>query len=140
MADDLQTRRYQRVTRPRTEGDLLQALRMAIVAIRESPRLAEPRRLLRALATDQATWEPLALLLGDEARAASDPSVAIAFYEELADVTENLDHPDETIKAGHRTDTNLFSWLEYADMLERLASALSYAQAIQFAIRHGRID
>ena len=44
-------------------------------------------------------WEQLALLLADEAHVQAPAAVMAAFYEELADVHENLDQPIETISA-----------------------------------------
>src|SRR3954465_15696602 len=95
------TRRWQKLaTSPQRTVDPIQALRMAIADIRAAPRDPEPRRHLRGLAADQGAWEQLALLLEDEARAASRrPEVQAAFLEELADVHENLDQPLETIAA-----------------------------------------
>ncbi len=95
------TRRWQKLsTSPVATIDPIQALRLAIAEIRASPRDPERRRHLRALAADQGAWEQLALLLEDEARAASRrPEVQAAFLEELADVHENLDQPIETIGA-----------------------------------------
>ena len=95
------TRRWQKLaTTPQRVVDPIQALRMAIADIRAAPRDPEPRRHLRGLAADQGAWEQLALLLEDEARAASRrPEVQAAFLEELADVHENLDQPLETIGA-----------------------------------------
>ncbi|HEY0253771.1 MAG TPA: tetratricopeptide repeat protein, partial [Kofleriaceae bacterium] len=93
------TRRWQKVA-PVMEIDPIQALRMAIAEIRIAPRDQEARRHLRALAAEQGSWEQLALLLEDEARAAAGrPPVQCAFLEELADVHENLDQPLETIAA-----------------------------------------
>src|SRR5262249_25957370 len=80
------------------DSDPLLTLRAAIEAIRQAPADPEARPRLRALAAE-GTWEPLALLLSDEARAAERPDIAAAFYEELADVRENLDQPMETIAA-----------------------------------------
>ncbi|MDB4956338.1 MAG: Tetratricopeptide 2 repeat protein [Myxococcales bacterium] len=100
MAEEERTRRWQRISRPAIELDPLQALRAAIVDVRNAPRDPEARRRLRALAAEQGMWEQLALLLADEARAAADrPELGAAFYEELADVYENLDQPLEMIVA-----------------------------------------
>jgi lipopolysaccharide biosynthesis regulator YciM len=103
VAED-DTRRWQRMPPPPIArdagGDPLHALRGAIAAIRSAPHDDEARRRLRALAAEQGSWEQLALLLADEARAnVETPAVAAAFYEELADVHENLDQPLETIAA-----------------------------------------
>lgn len=100
MADDEGTRRWQRLDWPAREVDPIHALRSAIATVRTAPRDPEARRRLRALAAEQGSWEQLALLLADEARAAVEkPELAAAFYEELADVHENLDQPIETIAA-----------------------------------------
>ena len=100
MADDEGTRRWQRLDWPAREVDPIHALRSAIGMVRAAPRDPEARRRLRALAAEQSSWEQLALLLADEARAAVEkPELAAAFYEELADVHENLDQPLETITA-----------------------------------------
>lgn len=101
MADDVTgTRRWQRLDWPQREADPIHALRSAIAMVRAAPRDPEARRRLRALAAEQSSWEQLALLLADEARAAVEkPELASAFYEELADVYENLDQPLETITA-----------------------------------------
>lgn len=100
MAEDEGTRRWQRLDWPAREVDPIHALRSAIGHVRNAPRDPEARRRLRALAAEQGSWEQLALLLADEARAAVEkPELAAAFYEELADVHENLDQPLETIAA-----------------------------------------
>ncbi len=101
MPED-RTRRWQKLERAESEiaMDPIQRLRMAIAEIRAEPTDQDARRHLRALAADQGAWEQLALLLEDEARAASRrPHVQAAFLEELADVHENLDQPIETISA-----------------------------------------
>ncbi|MFT3694961.1 MAG: tetratricopeptide repeat protein [Kofleriaceae bacterium] len=93
------TRRWQKLDSA-VEVDPIQALRMAIAEIRIAPKDQDARRHLRALAAKQTSWEQLALLLEDEARAAHGrPPVQCAFLEELADVHENLDQPLETISA-----------------------------------------
>ena len=74
-------------------------LRAAIAEIRAAPRDPEPRRHLRALAAEQGSWEELATLLAEEARAADDPEVGAALYEQLADVYEDLDQPLEMVTA-----------------------------------------
>nr|HEX4318135.1 hypothetical protein [Kofleriaceae bacterium] len=96
-----ETRRWQRISRLKSEvgNDPLQALRAAIARVRQTPRDVEARRELRMLGSDQAAREQLALLLTDEVRANRHPDIAAAFYEELADVHENLDQPLETIAA-----------------------------------------
>ncbi len=100
VAEDERTRRWQRLEWPTGEADPIHALRSAITTVRNAPRDPEARRRLRALAAEQGLWDQLALLLADEARAAVEkPDLAAAFYEELADVHENLDQPLETITA-----------------------------------------
>jgi tetratricopeptide (TPR) repeat protein len=101
VADDgTGTRRWQKLDWPQREVDPIHALRSAIAMVRNAPRDPEARRRLRALAAEQGSWEELALLLADEARAAVEkPELAAAFYEELADVHENLDQPLEVITA-----------------------------------------
>jgi tetratricopeptide (TPR) repeat protein len=101
VADDgTGTRRWQKLDWPQREVDPIHALRSAIAMVRNAPRDPEARRRLRALAAEQGSWEQLALLLTDEARAAVEkPELAAAFYEELADVHENLDQPLEVITA-----------------------------------------
>jgi tetratricopeptide (TPR) repeat protein len=94
MAEDDGTRRWQRFDTP---VDPIQAMRSALAAIRRAPSDLDARRRLHAIGAEH--WEQLAVLLADEARAADDPRVAVAFYEELADVRENLDQPIETIAA-----------------------------------------
>jgi tetratricopeptide (TPR) repeat protein len=101
VADDgTGTRRWQKLDWPPREVDPIHALRSAIAMVRNAPRDPEARRRLRALAAEQGLWDELALLLADEARAAVEkPELAAAFYEELADVHENLDQPLEVITA-----------------------------------------
>lgn len=100
MAEDDRTRRWQRTARYDAASDTIQVLRISIAEVRHAPRDPEARRRLRAIAAEHGLWEQLAVLLGDEARAASEhPERAAAFYEELADVYENLDQPLETIAA-----------------------------------------
>jgi tetratricopeptide (TPR) repeat protein len=79
--------------------DPIGELRALIRAVRNAPRDGEVRRKLRAHAAEHALWEPLAMLLADEAHVQAPPDVMAAFYEELADVHENLDQPIETIAA-----------------------------------------
>src|SRR3954471_11378569 len=80
--------------------DPVHALRTALAEVRNAPRDQEARRQLRALAAEQGSWETLALLLEDEARAAAKkPQVQAAILEELADVHENLDQSVEAIGA-----------------------------------------
>lgn len=100
MAEDERTRRWERLAPESIDKDPVRALRNAIVAVRKAPGDDEARRRLRALAAEQGSWDQLALLLSDEARAAIErPDVAAALYEELADVHENLDQSVETIEA-----------------------------------------
>ena len=119
--DDSRTRRWQRISRPAIEVDPLQALRGAIAKVRAAPGDDEARRQLRALAAEQGAWEQLALLLVDEAQATiSRPEVSAAFYEELADVYENLDQPLETITAMEAVVALAPSVVEHHDRLARL--------------------
>src|SRR5437764_1180035 len=74
-------------------------MRVAIAEVRNSPRDLEARRQLRALGVDTSTREQLVMLLTDEVHAEHASEVAAAFWEELADVYENLDQPLETITA-----------------------------------------
>jgi tetratricopeptide (TPR) repeat protein len=99
MDDDTRTHRWGRISSHEIDIDPLQALRKAIAAVRNAPGDRDARQQLRAIAAEQTAWEQLALLLGDEVQAVSGPHVAAAFYEELADVHENLDQPLETIAA-----------------------------------------
>jgi tetratricopeptide (TPR) repeat protein len=121
MAEDERTRRWRRISRPPIETDQLQVLRAAIAAVRARPHDPEARRRLRALAADEGAWEQLAVLLGDEARAAADrPAAAVAFYEELADVYENLDQSVETIAAMEQVVAIAPDEVEHRDRLARL--------------------
>jgi len=123
VAEDERTRRWQKIPPPpiakgARDGDPLHALRGAIAAIRSAPHDEELRRRLRALAADQGTWDALTLLLADEARAnVEKPEVAAAFYEELADVHENLDQPLETIAAMEGLVALVPSSVEHHDRL-----------------------
>ena len=100
MSEDEGTLKWQRLPRTDVTADPIAQMRAAIAQIKKAPRDPELRRRLRALAADQGAWEQLALLLADEARAATKrPDLAAAFFEELADVHENLDQPIETIQA-----------------------------------------
>ncbi|MBL9018440.1 MAG: hypothetical protein JNL83_29910 [Myxococcales bacterium] len=100
MAEDDRTRRWGKLERYDTASDTIQVLRVSIAEVRSAPRDPEARRRLRAIAAEHGLWDQLAVLLGDEARAATNhPERAAAFYEELADVHENLDQPLETIAA-----------------------------------------
>jgi tetratricopeptide (TPR) repeat protein len=105
VAEDERTRRWERLAPPppvdkNAAKDPLHAMRNAIAAVRKAPADEEARRRLRALATEQGSWDQLALLLSDEARAAVErPDVAAALYEELADVYENQGQSVETIEA-----------------------------------------
>src|SRR5437868_11317736 len=100
MAEDDRTRRWGKLERYAGASDTIQVLRVSIAEVRNAPRDPEARRRLRALAAEHGLWDQLAVLLGDEARAATKhPERAAAFYEELADVHENLDQPLEVIAA-----------------------------------------
>lgn len=119
MPEDDRTRRWQRTARYETASDTIQVLRLSIAEVRHAPKDPEARRRLRAIAAEHGLWDELAVLLGDEARAAVDhPERAAAFYEELADVYENLDQPLETITAmEHVVDLDP----DDVDRLDRLA-------------------
>jgi tetratricopeptide (TPR) repeat protein len=120
VAEEDRTRRWQR-TEPIPRGaDPLQALRSAIGKVRAAPADAEARRQLRALAAEHGMWDELAVLLSDEARAAGQPDVAAAFYEELADVHDNLDHPIETIAAMEAVVRLVPEDIEQLDRLAKL--------------------
>ncbi|MEO8702388.1 MAG: tetratricopeptide repeat protein [Kofleriaceae bacterium] len=168
MVDD-RTRRWQRSDEWMPERsdphiDPLHALRGWILAVREFPRDPEARRRLRALAAEQGLWEALALLLTDEAHAADKPEVAAAFFEELADVYENLDQPLEVITAmeaviahdpGNAEHLDRLAWLyrragawaKAAEMFEQVGE-LSRDERARAALRaaatlyreHGRLD
>jgi tetratricopeptide (TPR) repeat protein len=145
VAEDEGTRRWQRLDWPAREVDPIHALRTAINKVRIAPRDPEARRRLRALAAEQGSWEQLALLLADEARAAVEkPELAAAFYEELADVHENLDQPLETITAmeaviafaphdAHHHDR--LAWL-----YRRAGAAVKAAQAFERVAELARDD
>jgi hypothetical protein len=117
--DDQRTRRWQKLSPPATEVDPLHALRAAIGRVRAAPRDGEARRQLRALGTQHG--EQLALLLADEARAMIErPEVAAAFYEELADVHENLDQPLECIVAMEAVVALVPGEVDHHDRLARM--------------------
>ena len=117
MGGDDSTWRFQRA-RPAAAADPLQALRNAIVAVRDAPHDADARRELRALATEQQSWEQLAVLLADEARAAfAKPELAAVFYEELAELHEILDQQLEAIAAMERVVTLVPDNAEHHDRL-----------------------
>ncbi len=120
MTEDEGTHKWQRL--PRTDvTDPIAQMRTAIAQIKKAPRDPEMRRRLRALAADQGAWEQLALLLADEARASGKrPDIAAAFFEELADVHENLDQPIETINAMEALVELEPDQLEHRDRLAKL--------------------
>jgi tetratricopeptide (TPR) repeat protein len=163
MADE-HTRRWDRISRPERSADPLQLLRSGIKEVRAAPRDPEARRRLRAIAAEQGLWEQLAVLLADEARAADRPEVAGAFFEELADVYENLDQPLEMITAmeavvAHEPDNaehhdrlawlyrRAGAWAKAAEAFEQVAS-LARDERARAALRaagklyrdHGRLD
>ncbi len=131
MAEDDRTRRWQRTARYDAASDTIQVLRISIAEVRHAPRDPEARRRLRAIAAEHGLWEQLAVLLGDEARAAVEhPERAAAFYEELADVHENLDQPIETIAAMEQViavDPDNVDRLDRLAWLYRRAGAWSRA-------------
>ena len=161
MAEDDGTRRWQRLEKPARDADPIQAVRTALAGIRRAPHDPEARRRLHALGVD---GDQLAVLLADEARAAADPAVAAAFYEELADVQENLDQPLEVIAAMERVVERVptsaahhdrlawlyrraGAWIKAAEAYERVAE-LAPDERGRAALRaagklyrdHGRLD
>jgi tetratricopeptide (TPR) repeat protein len=87
VSTDETTRRWERASKAELAGDgLLRAFRELLAALRSDPRDPEPKRLLHKLAGQHDAWEELATFLGDEARAAADPTVAAAILRELAEV------------------------------------------------------
>ena len=116
--DTVRTRRWARIETPVAFAE--HAIRVAINDIRAAPRDPEGRRVLHALAAELGNWEDLALLLADEARAAHDPAVAAAFFEELADIHDNLDQPLETITAMEAVVAHVPDDVEHLDRLARL--------------------
>ena len=100
MADEERTRRWQKSERYTPLSDMIGLLRNAITAVRKAPADLEARRQLRAIATEQGMVDQVSVLMLDEARAHADrPDIAQAFWEELADLYENLDQPLEVITA-----------------------------------------
>ncbi|MFN0249960.1 MAG: tetratricopeptide repeat protein, partial [Kofleriaceae bacterium] len=100
MADEERTRRWQKSERRTPLSDMIGLLRNAITAVRKAPTDLEARRQLRAIATEQGMVDQVSVLMLDEARANTErPEVAQAFWEELADLYENLDQPLEVITA-----------------------------------------
>ncbi|HEY4182566.1 MAG TPA: tetratricopeptide repeat protein [Kofleriaceae bacterium] len=135
MPDDGRTRRWQRSSTYQTGGfpvsDIISVVRQAIAAVRAAPRDLEVRRQLRAVAAAQGMVEQVALLLLDEARANSHrPEIALAFWEEIADVNENLDQPLEVIAAMEHVIALV---PEDIDQLDRLAWLYRKAGAWQKA-------
>lgn len=125
--------------------DPMRALRDALAQIRIAPRDQEARRQLRALAAEQASWEPLSILLLDEARAAvENPPLAAAFYEELADAHENLDQPIEAIMAMEAVIALQPDHVEFHDRLAWLyrksGAAVKAAQAFERVAELARDD
>src|SRR5689334_909243 len=103
MPQDDKTHLWRRAARPGSDDtsidDPLHLMRSALADVRRAPDDEEARRRLRAIAADHGMWDQLAVLLADEARAAEDERIAAAFYEELADVHDNLEQPLESIAA-----------------------------------------
>jgi tetratricopeptide (TPR) repeat protein len=135
MPDDGKTRRWQRsATYPsgvQPVSDIISVVRQAIAAVRAAPRDLELRRQLRAVAAAQGMVEQVALLLLDEARANSHrPEIALAFWEEIADVNENLDQPLEVIAAMEQVIALI---PDDVDQLDRLAWLYRKAGAWQKA-------
>ncbi len=123
MAEDdtVRTKRWARIQTPVVAAE--QAIRVAINDIRKAPRDPESRRVLHALAAELGNWEELALIIADEARAARDPAVAVAFYGELADIHDNLDQPLETIAAMEAVVGIEPNDVDHLDRLARLYHA-----------------
>jgi tetratricopeptide (TPR) repeat protein len=117
MAEEERTRRWQRFESQTRKTEPIQALRQAIAGVRGDPDDFEARRRLRGIAAELGMWEQLALLLADEARAAERPELAAAFFEELADVYENLDQPLEMIMAMEALVANAPGVAEHHDRL-----------------------
>ena len=141
MAEEERTRRWQRLARYETASDTIQVLRVSIAEVRHAPRDPEARRRLRAIAAEHGLWEQLGVLLGDEARAAADhPERAAAFYEELADVHENLDQPLETIAAMEQVVANDPDNVEHLDRLAWLyRRAGAWSKAAEMFERVGQL-
>ena len=123
----------------------MRALRGAIAEVKNAPRDQEARRQLRALAAEQGSWEALAVLLIDEARAAvEEPQLAAAFYEELADVHENLDQPIEAIMSMEAVIAFEPDEIEHHDRLAWLyrqpGAAVKAAQAFERVAELARDD
>lgn len=129
--DTVKTRRWARIQTPVVAAET--AIRVAINDIRKAPRDPEGRRVLHALAAELGNWEELAVLLAEEARAAKDPAVAVAFYSELADIHDNLDQPLETIAAMEAVVAHEPEDTKQADHLDRLARLYHQAGAWQRA-------
>ena len=141
MDDQHRTRRWERIqTDPAI--DPLHALRASIVDIRNAPRDLEARRRLRAIAAEQGLWEELALLLADEARASAHrPTVMAAFYEELADVYENLDQLVEAIAAIEQVAELLPEEAGHHDRLAKLyLRAGAWAKAASAFERFAQVE
>ncbi|MBA3396797.1 MAG: hypothetical protein H0T89_29470, partial [Deltaproteobacteria bacterium] len=161
MSEDDGTRKWQRISQP---ADPLQALRAALRVIRVRPNDDEARRRLRAIATEHALLDELAMLLKEEASSAPRPDVAAAFFEELADVYENLDQPLEMIAAveavvAHAPDNpnhhdrlawlyrRAEAWIKAAESFERVG-ALATDERGRAALRaagklyrdHGKVE
>lgn len=131
MADEERTRRWQKSERYTPMSDMIGLLRNAITAVRKAPADLEARRQLRAIATEQGMVEQVSVLMLDEARAhAEKPPVAQAFWEELADLYENLDQPLEVIAAMEQVCAIA---TEDVDHLDRLAWLYRKAGAWQKA-------
>ncbi len=118
MADEDRTRRWQKSERFAPMSDIISLLRSAITAVRKAPTDLEARRQLRAIATEQGMVDQVSVLVLDEARAhAERPEVAQAFWEELADLYENLDQPLEVIAAMEQVCSIATSDVDHLDRL-----------------------
>jgi tetratricopeptide (TPR) repeat protein len=118
MADEERTRRWQKSERYTPMSDMIGLLRNAITAVRKAPADLEARRQLRAIATEQGMVDQVSVLMLDEARAHADRAdVALAFWEELADLYENLDQPLEVITAMEQVCSIATSDVDHLDRL-----------------------
>lgn len=123
----------------------LVALKLAIADVKIAPRDQEIRRRLRAVAAEGGMWEQLALLLEDEARATvRQPELAAAFFEELADVHENLDQPLEAIAAMENVVDLQPEDVEHRDRLawlyRRAGAAVKAAESFERVAEVARDD
>jgi tetratricopeptide (TPR) repeat protein len=97
--------------------DPVHRMRIAISAVKAAPDDLEARAALGTMLDDRTLREPLAVLLADEARAASQPAVAAALFEHLADLYEELDQPLDAIAAMEAVIANVSDCAELHDRL-----------------------